>query len=66
MIRQRDYSLLYMQQAVAYTWLYTASSVSSATSERSFSETHEILLKVDYWRRTAVWVVKDVKVLVSP
>ena len=28
MIRQRDYSTLYIQQTVAYTRLYTASSVS--------------------------------------
>ena len=56
MISQRYYSILYMQQTVTYTRLYTVSSVSywhysvSSTTSKIFKwkETREILFKVTY------------------
>jgi len=58
MIKQRDYSTLYMQQTVAYTgniqphqYLTDNAGVIGKKFEIfQYKETHEILHKVDYWR----------------
>ena len=67
MIRQRDYSTLYMQQTglipgyIQHHQYLTDNSGVIDNKREIFqsNETHEILLTVDYWQWTAVQLITD-------